>query len=296
VTPHPRVVAAGPVVELAHALVSDVAGGLGVRALVVKGIGATHHALRPPRVSADVDVLVRGPGDAALVGAELSRRGWRRRPADADVAAFPRHSDTWFHPGWSCDVDVHHRYPGLDDDPAGAFDVLWLDHLTIEQAGRAVALPGRVDTLLLMALHALRSTWVDRHAEELERLVEHARAFPLDDLVAAAGRLRALAPLRPFLEAVAGPLDVEWGTPSPEWALRTRLASPMARRVALFRAADRRGRLRAVRLALLPPRDTLVKDGVGADLRGARLVAAYVVRWARGLRSLPAGWRDARGA
>jgi hypothetical protein len=288
------IVAAAPVVELAHALVADVAGGVGLRALVVKGDGASHHGLRPPRVSADVDVLLRDRGDALRFGAELARRGWRTRPADADLTAFPRHSDTWFHPGWSCDLDVHHRFPGLDDDPGAAFDALWAHHEVLDRGGRDVAVPCRVDTLLLLALHCLRSPWVERHADEHDRLVEHARALPVAELVDAARRLRALAPLRPFVEDAAGRLDLDWGTPSAEWRLRTLSSSPLTRRLVAFRDAGARERLHAVRLALLPPRETLVKDGLGADLRGVDLLRAYLVRWARGLRGLPAAWRDAR--
>jgi hypothetical protein len=307
-----RVVAAGPVVELAHALVVDVADQLGLRALVVKGVGAEHHCLRPPRVAADVDVLVGSVADADRMGAELARRGWARRPADADVAVFPRHSDTWFHPGWSCDLDVHHRFPGLDDtaDRAGgatlrdgattasspSFDVLWQDRVVLRQGGRDVAVPGRAATLLLLALHGARSPWVTRHAVELESLLEPARTLPRDELVDLARRLGALAPLRPFLETAFGPVELDWGTPSAEWRLRTRHASPTARRLVLLAASSRRERLRALRLAVLPPRETLLKDGLGGRLGVLGTVRAYGARWARGARSLPAAWREARGA
>jgi hypothetical protein len=283
-----------PVLVLAHALVADVAVTLSTPVLVIKGIGAAHHGLRGPRRSADVDVLLEDDDAARAFGAELARRGWRRRPADADEFTFPRHSDTWYHPAWSCDIDVHHRFPGLDDDPRAAFAALWGSRVLLERAGRTVAVPGRTETLLLLALHALRSPWVDRHAAELRSLEEHARRLDLTELLALARALGATAPLRPFLEAAHGPSDIAWGQPSAEWRLRTALPDPQARRMVAFRRASWRGRLALVRLAVAPPRETLLKDRLHSSDAPLALVAALLRRWVRGLGAVPGAARRSR--
>lgn len=287
-------VSPGAVLELAHALVADAAAAQGLRFLVLKGIGAQRLGLQVPRTSSDVDVLL-PPEDAVVLGTELVHRGWRRRPVDVDEHVFPRHSDSYWHPAWSCDIDVHHRFPGIEADPRAAFDHMWDTRLHLPVAGTDVPTPDRAASTIVIALHGLRSPWVARHRQELTRLARTSALPPIDDVVAAAEGLGALACVRPFLEAAYGHERQDWGVPSAEWVLRTSFASPMARRIRVFLTASPARRAVLVRLALFPPRETLTKMNALRDLRGVRLAWAYVLRWSRGARSLPRALRAMHG-
>ena len=284
--------AARSIVELAHAVVVDAAAAVGVPVLVLKGLGAQHHGLQPAeRVPADVDVLV-PPHAAAAVTRELERRGWRRRPADADDLTFSRHSETLYRSGWSCDLDVHERFPGLGPDTEEVFRRLWSTRSTIVVAGVGVPVPGRDEAVLVHALHCLRSLAVRRHVEELDQLVEDAHGLSGAAVVAVARDLGALPAARPFLTRAFGVELDDWGVPDLRWRLLTAVESPMARRLLAFLEASWRDRLRVFAAAVVPPRETLGKHTLD-PLGPRRLIAAYLRRLRRGVRLLPAALREA---
>jgi hypothetical protein len=279
-------------IPLLHALVADVADDIGVRYLTIKGVGSQLSGLRQARVPSDVDVLL-SPSDEGRFRAELRSRGWIERPADPDTVIFPRHSTSLFHWSWPCDIDVHFRFPGLEQEPETAFEVLWRKREYYRQCQSDLPQPGREAGLLILALHCLRSSWVRRHRDEYDGLIETARTMDPDAVLAQARELGALACARPFLEAAYGSgLDVEWGQPSAEWQFRTTVASPHARRLLVLRSGSWKQRRRIIRLALLPPRDAMTKNDIHRDLSGAKLVRAYLRRWASGIRSLPLALRE----
>ncbi len=170
-------------VLLGHALVSRVAEGLGIRAFFIKGPASVIQGLRLPKVSGDVDVFV-APQDLDSMLQGLRERGWRDRPVDPDTSPFHKHSVTIDHPEWPCCIDVHFRFPGMDTDPAEAFEVMWGNTEVLEIAGQDVRVPTKALGILILALHALRSPRVPACRQELEFLADlterhlHADAAP----------------------------------------------------------------------------------------------------------------------
>lgn len=258
-----------------------------MRMLAFKGVAATQYGLRPPRPSADVDVLVDPDRHQDLVDA-LEERGWIQRPSDPDTATFPRHSVSLFHPAWGMDIDVHFRYPGIELTPAETFERLWTQRTTLWCGNQPVQIPGFADAVLIAALHSLRGLWVDKHEKELEALIERCRTVDADQLLDRARALSALATTRPFLERLLPTRPgFDWGEASAEWQLRSRVSEPMHRRAFHWRHANWRERAIQVRLALFPPVDTLIKDSAQTRLAALPAARAYLRRWRRGLASLP---------
>jgi hypothetical protein len=274
-------------VTLLTAAVARIAAVHGIRLIVLKGIASTVYDLRPERVSADVDVLVPERDFDSLL-ALLTDRGWIARHQDPDTTTFPRHSESLFHTGWGVDLDLHFRFPGIELPNDATADSLWLQRTTLWCGDQPVALPGLADAVLVAALHSLRSLRARRHAEELDFLVERCVQMDHSTLVRRATELHALATARPFLERIGvEPTSVDWGEPSAEWMLRTRVADPMERRALTWSRASARERARHLRLALFPPATVFAKETAAGRPTGRALLAAYLRRWRRGLRALP---------
>lgn len=165
-------------VDLAHAWTSWLLEVEGIRALFIKGPGLSHHGLRQPRVSSDVDVLV-SPAHAGRFVEALRRNGWVEREERSERAIYVAHSITLIHESWPCDIDVHHTFPGFLADPQETFDALWARRVELTLAHRAVPVPDRLGSLLIVGLHALRSRNTDpRHGRELDYLLTRV---PIDD-------------------------------------------------------------------------------------------------------------------
>lgn len=272
---------------LLTAAVALVARRTDTRMLAFKGVAAVQYGLRPPRPSADVDVFVDPDRHQNFVHA-LEGRGWLQRPSDPDTATFPRHSVSLFHPAWNMDIDVHFRYPGIELPPDESFERLWLQRTTLWCGNQPVQIPGFADAILITALHSLRGLWIERHKRELDELVSRCRTVDPDQLAARAKALNALATARPFLEQLVPPRPgYQWGEPSAEWQLRTRISEPMHRRAVHWRRASWPERVSQVRIALFPPVETLIKDSTQTRLGPLAAARAYVRRWGRGLASLP---------
>lgn len=282
--------------ELAHAVIRYAAQQADARVIVVKGLAAARLGLRPIWAGADVDVLVE-PAAFERVVEVLRGSGWHPRPADDDALAFPPHSVSLTHENWSCDLDVHFRFPGFERPDDEVFEQLWAHREDAEAAGSAIAVTDEIDTLLTLALHDLRNPRVRRHRDDLMRLARYAQRLEPDALVARARELGALACARPFLEPlvpVGRSLKTAWGAPSRSWQLRT--LDPLARRLVLIvdGAYWRNGV--PLRRLLAPPRTTLVKEGLPHERpTPPQLARAYVRRWLRGIRLAPAAlWNAAR--
>lgn len=282
--------------ELAHAVIWYAAQQADARVIVLKGLAASRLGLRPFWAGADVDLLVE-PAAVERVVEVLRRSGWHPRPADDDTLAFPPHSLSLAHENWSCDLDVHFRFPGCERPDHEVFQQLWDHREDAEAAGLLIGVTGEVDTLVLLALHALRNPRVRRHRDDLARVTRYARRLDPDTLVARARELGALACARPFIEplvSVTRSRETAWGTPSRSWQLRT--LDPLARRLVLaIDGTYRRNRVSLRKLAV-PPRTTLVKGG-RPNVRPTQpqLARAYMRRWLRGICLAPAAlWAVAR--
>lgn len=260
-----------------------------VRLLVIKGIAATEYGLRPPRTSSDVDVLV-SPHDFERFVAALGERGWVKRAHDPDTGTFPLHGVSMYHPGWAADIDVHFRYPGIEKSANSVFELLWSQRTTIWCGNQPTLIPGLADSIMIGAVHAIRSIWAESHRAELDYLVGRCSSMNVGLLTSRAREIGALATARPLFERLLPMhVDIDWGEPSDEWRLRTKFPEAIDRRALLWKHATPRERLSLLRLALFPPVSALVKQTTRSNLRLPELLGSYLARWGRGLRVLPRG-------
>ncbi|WP_181065510.1 nucleotidyltransferase family protein [Rathayibacter sp. AY1A5] len=191
-------------VHLAHALTAHLSSTHGLRTLFIKGPTAHAQGIRTRRVSSDVDVLVH-PADVQRLVDLLAERGWIPRPDRPAPRAYPVHSVTLFHPQWTCDIDVHDRYPGFFAEPEEVLDVLWTSHRTVTIAHRRVAVPSPVAGAVVVALHALKDPLLARSTSELESVIGFLRGASESDreaLLLLVESTRSAYPLRPVLHAL----------------------------------------------------------------------------------------------
>ncbi|WP_181158129.1 nucleotidyltransferase family protein [Microbacterium sp. MYb64] len=154
---------------LAHSLVEWVATEREIRVLAIKGPVASHYGLRAPRVSADADVLVE-PSRFDDLCVLLEGRGWHERVGRETPSLLTRHSRTFIHDAWPCDIDVHRLFPGFFADPGQAFEALWKGRSSLTVAHVAVSIPSRAGAAVISALHAQRNARSTRNVDELSSL------------------------------------------------------------------------------------------------------------------------------
>ena len=213
----------GARVHLAHAVVQHLAEGAGVDLLHIKG-PALLPGLRPAsRRSSDVDVLVRPSHLHRLVSA-LESAGWSKRTDFATGSVFA-HAANWWHDDWGW-VDVHLHWPGVRLDPEAAYDVWSTGALMHPIAHVPCPVPDRRAQLLVLVLHAARST--DRAD------VDHAWARAEDEERAAARELARTLDAEVALAAALG--DLEEFRHDPSYALWKHLSEGGQSRVAEWRA------------------------------------------------------------
>lgn len=285
-------------VRLAHAWLQSLLETTAIRGIFLKGPSMAHHALRAPRISSDVDVLVEPEGAERLLAA-LRDCGWFERTATLAGRLATQHSRTFVHSAWPCDIDVHLTYPGLLADPAEVFDALWSTRATVEVAHVQCTVPSRSGSVLILALHSLRGNARQRrHAAELESLVRAkftpAERAEISRLCDATGSRLSLAPVLPLLRippgeqgaaatsAVASALwrdQVNVGTiGSYVWLTRLNRSTGVARLSLLWRA-------------IWPSRnDLLLSENLTETTLRAR-THARIRRLVRGARSLPQAFR-----
>lgn len=186
-------------VHLAHAVVQHLAEASGVDLLHIKG-PALAPGLRPAsRGSSDVDVLVRPSHLHRLITA-LEAVGWSKRTDFATGSVFA-HAANWWHDDWGW-VDVHLHWPGVRLEPEAAYDVWATDAGHQQIAHVPCPVPSRTAQLLVLVLHAARST--DRadvdfawsRADEEQRAAARLLARTLDAEVALAAALGELEQFR----------------------------------------------------------------------------------------------------
>lgn len=194
-------------VALAHAVAQVIAEDNGVDLLHIKG-AALDESLRhmteadgsmSTRLSADADVLVR-PAHIRLLSEALSQHGWRRHFDFEDGSAFA-HAATWFHHRVGF-LDVHRYFPGIELDPAEAFDVLWRRRDRYDIAGILCEVPEITAQRLIMIVHAARGVR-SRDVSDIEAAWGAVTEDDREAIEALAGELRA----RVALYAGTGRLD-----------------------------------------------------------------------------------------
>jgi hypothetical protein len=186
---------------LLHALVARAAADTSVRALAIKGPVVAMQGLRPPRSSADADVLVH-PGDLEPFIDSLLHVGWRRGVTTTAALRMPMHSVNLLHDHWPVGLDLHHYFPGFLAEPADVFEALWVRRTPVVLAGVPVPACDRVGQAAIVALHLLRDTPSGRSAALDDLARRTAATFAAEDLAALvelAARTDATGTLGPFL-------------------------------------------------------------------------------------------------
>jgi hypothetical protein len=222
-------------VHLSHAVVETLALDAGVDLLHIKG-PALFPGLRPPgRASSDVDVLV-APGQAPRLEAVLAEHGWERMTGIESGSAF-HHAANWFHANWGY-VDVHAHWPGPQASPEEVFAAFAEGAHTQEIAHVACRVPNRTAQVLILVLHAARTTG---SSDDLELAWFAAPEEVRADVLALAVRLRAetaFAAGLGELDSVTGDRTADlWryyslgGSRLDEWRARVR-AAPSRREAA----------------------------------------------------------------
>jgi len=157
---------------LTAAMLLHLAAGLGVRAVLLKGLSLEYHGLRTNHSSSDVDILVEPMASSRLFDA-LQLAGWLTRSETVGDAMAPHHSRTLVNPGWPSDIDLHDEYPGLLVGSDRAFEALWLHRRRTTAAAQPVWITDFASSVAIWALHSLRGSAVQgRHAEELRQIRE----------------------------------------------------------------------------------------------------------------------------
>lgn len=195
---------------LLTAWAQELAERIGVDALLLKGRTLSYHRLREAHVSSDVDLLV-DPRRFEEYCDSLIAAGWSELPSTFVTEFFTLHSRTFARSGWPNSLDIHRFFPGFLSDPTEVFDRLWARREYMNIAHRACVIADRTSSVLILALHSLRSTKKnERHRRELEKLVqERVEPHEIDDIVALATETGSLAPLYEVLVALGANLKLE---------------------------------------------------------------------------------------
>lgn len=279
-------------VLLGHALVARVAKELGIRVFFIKGPASVLRGLRSPKTSTDVDVFV-APADLDELLQCLLKRGWRERPVDLDWP-FPRHSVTIHHLQWPCCIDIHFRFPGMENSPEDCFELMWAHTEDFTLAGRGVRVPSAPMGIVILALHALRAPSLPASRQELDYLASLAHKEKLETgVLDLAVRVGAQAAMRPFLAGIlqdgAAPA---WPVPSTEWRYRMLAKEPGSARLLALAQAPWRGKFAVLLRALYPPPGSVIGEDFNTDVSIRAFLATHRARWTRFLRALPRIARD----
>lgn len=292
-------------VPLAHALVEHCAGVLHVRALAIKGRVASHYGLRREHASADADVLV-DPEYVEVLVATLGQCGWVERPHSAAAADIVTHSITLVHPRWPCDLDIHRSWPGALGSAGAVFDELWRRRSSLEIGGIGVTIPDRASSILLAALHALRTpAQTPRHSAEYRQLlsavVQQMTEEEKCDVRNLAVVIGAADTARPFLQrlGVTLPSEVPPGADPAldQWRERAGASGVVAAQLSMrARELPLAQRLPFLARSLWPPEREFRLDHPETAPGATPLLKARILRLGRGVRSIRPALRGRRMA
>lgn len=280
--------------ELLSAWAARRAEERGIRMMLIKGRALSDYGLRPPRISADVDVLVE-PARFEEYCAAIVAAGWEEFPGTFASDAFTLHSRSFRRSGWPNSFDVHSSYPGFVIAAASAFDALWARRGALDFAHRTCPVPDRACSILILALHSLRGTdQQSRHRNELAGI--RTLALTPDervDLAAAARETGAAAALRDLLPALGVPVEVsadDLRTPEyREWHRKTAEARGAAASwLLLLHRSPWSRKPEVIWRAIWPSRADFAINHPEVPNRPLPQAWARLTRWGRGIRHLPA--------
>lgn len=282
-------------VDLAHAWVAELATARGVRALLIKGPTLHRQALRLPRASSDVDILVDPDGFETFCLA-LQAAGWTEREVPYLLQKAPNHSRTFIHQSWPCDIDVHSYYPGFNADPREVFALLWSQRSQVTFASRPCPCPDRSSNALILALHSLRSRDdAVRHETEMHQLLTasftDAELHRMGELAAATASVEPLSRVLSKLGVQAPQSRVRIDQDALEaWRVRTDVgyeASGTYRWITALKSAPLHQKLKILWHAIWPPEHDLLLIRPDIPNKPLAFQTARLRRLAKGVVTLP---------
>jgi len=201
-----------PLHELVYALVSSVARSNGIDLFFFKGPILHAQGLRDRAHSGDVDIWVELHDINALSEA-LKPWGWSRR-----AETWVNHSVTLFPSEWGCELDLHHRFPGVSCVSGDTFDELMRRTEHHPFASIDCRVPERSVGAVLSALHIMRPepgvTTPPQFFEDAAQVLARGGEAAID----AARALGSAAALEPALRSAfpdadlvdLGPIPANW--------------------------------------------------------------------------------------
>jgi hypothetical protein len=213
--------------RLGRAAVQAVADEAGADILHIKG-DAVAAELRPVvRPGTDVDILAR-PSHVARLDAALRARGWTVYSTFTYGSPFG-HAQTYTHEQWGY-LDLHRFFPGIEADPAVAFETLWSGRIRHHIAGIDGAAPAVAAQAVILLLNDARSRR-SADADALWQEVGDVRRSEIGSLVALLHAEVAFAAATGDLESQRGASSYAlWkvittgGSRAAEWRARVRAA------------------------------------------------------------------------
>jgi hypothetical protein len=293
--------------ELLHAEVGTLLRLAGVPCLHIKGpTVATWLYDEGERSWGDVDILV-SPGrmdDALEVliesGFAYRDRGLRWRTSEDHALTLWQNPASSHAQGGPAEVDVHHRFEGIEGDPERAFEELWRRREPATMAHLDVWFPDLTTRALLVVLNVARDPGSGRAREDLRRLLASGDDRDWQRAISLATRLDALESLRAGLELDPAGQDLVARTSladvtiSATTRLRAQGSSRTALRLEELRQLGPAAKVKAVAAWVVPsPAVIRYRDPTAAGSTW-RLARAYAVRYRDGARGLRRSIREVR--
>ena len=287
--------------ELLHAQVGALLGAAGVPCLHIKGpTVATWRDLydEGERDWGDVDILL--PPSAmdraldVLLASGFSHRdpGLRWRTSEDHALTLWHDPDGRATHGAAAEVDMHHRFQGIEGDAQRAFDELWRRREPATLAGLDVWYPDLTGRSLILVLNAARDPTGAKAREDLRRLLATATDADWARTIALGRRVGALQAVRAGVEMESAGRDLVTRTAladvhvSAAWRLRTQASTRTAVRIEELREMGTLAKVRTIATWVVPsPAVIRMRDPKAAGSTW-RLLRAYAARYGEGVGGL----------
>ena len=252
----------------------------------------------------DVDILLPPSGmDRALevlLASGFSHRdpGLRWRTSEDHALTLWHDPDGKATHGAAAEVDVHHRFEGMEADPERVFAELWRRREPAQLGGLEVWFPDLASRSLILVLNAARDPKGPKAPEDLRRLVAVASDADWRRTIALGRRVDALQALRAGIEVEPDGHDLVARTSladvevSAAWRLRAQGSSRTAVRIEELRSLGAVARIRTVAAWIVPsPAVIRYRDPRAAEGRWL-LLRAYAARYREGAAGLRQSTRE----
>jgi hypothetical protein len=293
--------------EVLHAEVGTRLGAAGIPCLHIKGPTVATWLYEPgERPWGDVDILLPPSrmDDAleVLLAARFSYRdpGLRWRTSEDHALTLNYDPDGQAQRKVAAEVDIHHRFLGIDGDPEQVFAELWRRREPTRLAGLEVWFPDIATRSLIAVLNAARDPRGAKAPKDLRRLLDAAtdadwaRTIALARRVDASQALRAGLEIEPAGREIVARTSLADVTVSPAVRLRAEGSSRTAVRIQELRSFGTMKKLRMVAGWVVPSPAVIRMREPAAAGSAWRMGRAYLARYRQGARELSASVREMR--